>query len=306
VLSIIINPIHTIDTDRSKLYESTQSLSHFVLHDNEQQTYATERRALCWLKNFLHVLQHTDNTSEEHVNTVQIATSAVALLREKSNERVLKIRSQLKAGTLSPDDFLSLFTTNTNELHEHQFHSSHDDKDFLFREILGIDAPLVAQSARAQGELYFSSTPLREVINLIKKERFTPNDVIVDLGSGDGVTALFLHFATGANVIGIELDEKLCERAANLIKKFNLSHAVTCTKDNLITMELPKAPYYIMASPLEGPPLAILMQKLLPMKGSVIFPIYHAKNHLGTYKDSVQDLSGFNQKTFTQFGRIMI
>jgi protein-L-isoaspartate O-methyltransferase len=234
------------------------------------------------------------------------ARSAVALLREKSNERVLKIRSQIKDGTLRPDDFLSLFTNDSNVSHAHQFHSSHDEKDFLFREILGIDAPLTAQYQRSHGELYFSATLLREVIHLIKSEHFSHNDVIVDLGSGDGVTALFLHFATGANVIGIELDEKLCERAANLIKKFNLSHAVTCTKDNLITMELPKAPYYIMASPLEGPPLAILMQKLLPMKGSVIFPIYHAKNHLGTYKDSVQDLSGFNQKTFTQFGRIMI
>jgi protein-L-isoaspartate O-methyltransferase len=306
VLSVIIDPKDALSSDRAKLLESMQSLTDFILHDSEEKTFATERRALCWLKNFLCALQQLDEPIKEYTMLPDTVRSAVALLREKSNERVLKIRSQIKDGTLKPDDFLALFTNDTNHSHVHQFHSSHDEKDFLFREILGIDAPLTAQNQRSEGELYFSATPLREVIHLIQSEQFCRSDVIVDLGSGDGVTALFIHLATGAHVIGIELDKKLCARATNLIKKFNLSHAITCKNDNLITTELPKAPYYILASPLKGKPLAILMQKLLPMKGSVIFPIYHAKNHLDTYKDSVQELSRCEKQTFTQFGRIVI
>lgn len=70
------------------------------------------------------------------------------------------------------------------------------------------------------GEVPFVPTPLQVVDRMLEIARLTPEDVIYDLGSGDGAIIIRAAKKFGVRGVGIEIDADLVHKAqANACKE---------------------------------------------------------------------------------------
>ena len=121
---------------------------------------------------------------------------------------------------------------------------------------LAILAALVAPSSAQQAPLrspdvIFVPTPQEVVDAMLKLAKVTKNDVVYDLGSGDGRIPITAAGKFGARGVGIEIDPKLVEearanaRAAGVEKlvEFRLQDALTADVSEATVVTL-----YVLAS----------------------------------------------------------
>lgn len=101
---------------------------------------------------------------------------------------------------------------------------AYDYLDELICGVLRLDPPKEELPRRDPDMVFYQPTPARHIFRLIARAAISPNDVLIDLGSGLGHVPLLVSACTGARTIGIELEPgyvacaKRCAESLNLVR----------------------------------------------------------------------------------------
>jgi SAM-dependent methyltransferase len=98
-----------------------------------------------------------------------------------------------------------------------------------------------AQQKRVKPDVFYMPTPQGVVEAMLKIADVTSEDVVYDLGSGDGripITAARLH---GARGIGIDIDPELVAEARRNAREAGVADKVTFRNEDLFTADISEA-----------------------------------------------------------------
>ena len=110
---------------------------------------------------------------------------------------------------------------------------------FLFAAVWDLESG--GQQPTRKPDVFFAPTPQNVVEAMLRAVKVTRNDVLYDLGSGDGripITAARLY---GARAVGIELDPVLVRGAATDARKAGVSGKVRFLTQDLFTTNIGEA-----------------------------------------------------------------
>jgi cyclopropane fatty-acyl-phospholipid synthase-like methyltransferase len=112
--------------------------------------------------------------------------------------------------------------------------------------LLAILATTVAIPASAQQQLrspdvIFVPTPQEVVDAMLKLAKVTKNDVIYDLGSGDGRIPITAAKTYGARGVGIDIDPQRIKEAAENLKTAGVGDRVKFLNQDLFTTDISEA-----------------------------------------------------------------
>ncbi|PYV37650.1 MAG: SAM-dependent methyltransferase [Acidobacteria bacterium] len=87
----------------------------------------------------------------------------------------------------------------------------------------------------------FVPTPLKVVEAILKLANLRENDLLYDLGSGDGRILLMAAQKFHARAVGIEFDKSLCQKAALAIQQLRLEKRVRLIQGDIFNQDLSPA-----------------------------------------------------------------
>ena len=105
---------------------------------------------------------------------------------------------------------------------------------------LGASAPVRQRGARTP-DMYFAPTEQRVADAMLRLARVAANDVVYDLGSGDGRIPILAAQKYGARGVGIELDPRLVEIARQVAREGEVADRVTFVEGDLFTADIAEA-----------------------------------------------------------------
>ena len=97
------------------------------------------------------------------------------------------------------------------------------------------------QSPRRTLDIHYVPTPTAVVEAMLELAKVTANDVVYDLGSGDGRIVITAAQQYGARGVGIELDGTLVQLATNNARQVGLAGRVTFRQENLFAADFSDA-----------------------------------------------------------------
>ena len=107
---------------------------------------------------------------------------------------------------------------------------------------LGAATTVVAEQARARTpDVHFVPTPTAIVDAMLKLANVKTNDVVYDLGSGDGRIVIAAAQKFGARGVGIELDPQLVSEANKKAQKAGVADKVTFLSTDLFRADISEA-----------------------------------------------------------------
>lgn len=89
-----------------------------------------------------------------------------------------------------------------------------------------------------KGDVIFWSTPEARVRGMLELARVGPEDVVYDLGCGDGRIVIAAARDHGARGVGIEIDPKLVDQARENARKAGVADRVEIRLGNLFEVDL--------------------------------------------------------------------
>ena len=108
-----------------------------------------------------------------------------------------------------------------------------------------VAVPAAAQAPPQIGQVSKDSvwvpTPERMIRRLLQLADVTPDDVVVDLGAGDGRIPVYAAKHFGARAIGVELEENLVVLATASAKAQGVSHLARFVRQDLFEFDLSAA-----------------------------------------------------------------
>lgn len=90
-------------------------------------------------------------------------------------------------------------------------------------------------------DVYFAGTPPRVVTAMLRLAQVTPDDVVYDLGSGDGRIVIQAAREYGARGVGIELEPPLIEIARHMAREAGVADRVTFIEGDFFTADISEA-----------------------------------------------------------------
>jgi SAM-dependent methyltransferase len=101
---------------------------------------------------------------------------------------------------------------------------------------------MAAQRPAAKGpDIHFVGTPQPVADAMLKLARVTPDDVVYDLGSGDGRIVVLAAQKYGARGVGIEIDERLIALSRQVAREGEVEDRVSFLQGDLFTADLSQA-----------------------------------------------------------------
>ena len=92
-----------------------------------------------------------------------------------------------------------------------------------------------------EGEVPFVRTPPAVIDRMLEMARISGDDIIYDLGSGDGAIVIRAAKQYGVRAIGIEIDEELVRKARNLALQEKVDHLVEFRVQDALTADVSAA-----------------------------------------------------------------
>jgi SAM-dependent methyltransferase len=111
----------------------------------------------------------------------------------------------------------------------------------LLAEILLVTLLEVAQQPSRTPDIHFTPTRHNIADAMLQLAKVTPDDVVYDLGSGDGRIPIIAAQKYGATGMGIEIDPLLVETAWRIANEAEVANRVTFITGDLFTADLSKA-----------------------------------------------------------------
>jgi len=102
-------------------------------------------------------------------------------------------------------------------------------------------APAWAQQPLRSPDVIFVPTPQEVVDAMLKLAKVTKNDVIYDLGSGDGRIPITAAKTYGARGVGIDIDPQLIKEATENLKTAGVGDRVKFLNQDLFTTDISEA-----------------------------------------------------------------
>jgi ribosomal protein L11 methylase PrmA len=128
----------------------------------------------------------------------------------------------------------------------------------ILASLLLLISPILAQSTAPRPEVPYLPTTQVAVEAMLKLAGVTANDVVYDLGCGDGRIVITAAKKYGCNAVGYEIDPRLVQRSQEEVRRSKLEHLVRIEERDLFTADLGQADVVTLYLP--GP----LLEKLLP------------------------------------------
>jgi cyclopropane fatty-acyl-phospholipid synthase-like methyltransferase len=91
------------------------------------------------------------------------------------------------------------------------------------------------------GEVPFVPTPVQVVDRMLEMARVTPEDVVYDLGSGDGAIIIRAAKKFGVQGVGIEIDADLVRKAQGNAFKERVEHLVEFRVQDALAVDVSQA-----------------------------------------------------------------
>jgi SAM-dependent methyltransferase len=106
---------------------------------------------------------------------------------------------------------------------------------------LTLAGPVLAQPPAKTPDIHF--TPTRQAVAdaMLKLAHVTADDIVYDLGSGDGRIVILAAQKYGARGVGIEIDHGLVEVSRQIARDGEVDHKVTFVEDDLFTADISAA-----------------------------------------------------------------
>jgi 16S rRNA A1518/A1519 N6-dimethyltransferase RsmA/KsgA/DIM1 with predicted DNA glycosylase/AP lyase activity len=100
---------------------------------------------------------------------------------------------------------------------------------------------LLAQAPKRTPDIHF--VPTRQVVAdaMLRLAGVTPDDVVYDLGSGDGRIVVIAAQKYGARGVGIEIDHALVERSREIAREGGVADRVTFIEGDLFAADISRA-----------------------------------------------------------------
>jgi SAM-dependent methyltransferase len=102
-------------------------------------------------------------------------------------------------------------------------------------------APASAQLPARQPDIFFVPTTDAVADEMLKLARVTADDVVYDLGSGDGRIVILAAQKYGAKGVGIELDPRLVETSRQVAREAELADRVKFVVGDLFEADISEA-----------------------------------------------------------------
>ena len=87
----------------------------------------------------------------------------------------------------------------------------------------------------------FEPTPIEVVERMLQLANVTADDVVYDLGSGDGRIVILAATRYGARSVGVEIDSQLVELSRREAKRNQVDHLVTFINADALTVDVSPA-----------------------------------------------------------------
>ena len=100
---------------------------------------------------------------------------------------------------------------------------------------------IAAQQPSRPPDMYFVPTWEPVVFEMLELARVTADDVVYDLGSGDGRIVILAAQRYGARGVGIEIDPKLVEISRQVAREAQIDGKVSFIEGDLFTADISKA-----------------------------------------------------------------
>jgi cyclopropane fatty-acyl-phospholipid synthase-like methyltransferase len=106
---------------------------------------------------------------------------------------------------------------------------------------LSFTAVAAGQQPRRAPDIHFAPTSPEVVMGMLKLARVTANDVVYDLGSGDGRIVIAAAENYGARGVGIEIDPKLVAEAKQSAERAGVANRVTFIEGDMFEADVSEA-----------------------------------------------------------------
>jgi len=148
-------------------------------------------------------------------------------------------------------------------------------------------AQATPQTAERRPDVIFVPTPPAVASAMLKLAGVTQDDVVYDLGCGDGAIVVAAARDFGAHVVGIDIDPKRIEEATRNVANAGVSNLVTLRQEDLFESDISEATVvtlYLLPS---------LNVKLMPKLKSELRPgtriVSHAFDMMGEWPPERQE-----------------
>ena len=114
----------------------------------------------------------------------------------------------------------------------------------MIRTILACALLLFAQTPARPSrppDIFFAATPQRIVTAMLQLAAVTSDDIVYDLGSGDGRVVILAAQRFGARGVGIEIDPQLVARSRQLAREAGVGDTVTFIEGDFYQADLSQA-----------------------------------------------------------------
>ena len=100
---------------------------------------------------------------------------------------------------------------------------------------------LVQQRPARTPDVYFAPTPQPVADAMLRLARVTADDVVYDLGSGDGRIAILAAQKYGSRAVGIELDPRLVELSRQVAREGGVADRAIFVEGDMFTADISSA-----------------------------------------------------------------
>jgi SAM-dependent methyltransferase len=173
-------------------------------------------------------------------------------VQSSHREEVTRIRSRIERGQHDPAEFrAALLRVPPRE------------RDAWVDLVLGVDDVPDDGPDLPRGCVPYVPCSVDALLRMVERARVGPSDVFVDVGSGLGRTAAFVHLLTGAGVIGIEIQAGLVRAARDLAARLVVPR-VACVEGDAakVTGSLTIGSVFFLYCPFSGDRLVKVLTEL--------------------------------------------
>ena len=177
-----------------------------------------------------------------------------------------QLRIKISQGDYRGPNFLALldeyFGNNLKEVPQQEF-IGYDDLDIFLNGLLSHQDIPGETKEREPDMIYYQKTPVRIVLELIRRAEFKPRDVFIDLGSGLGQVVMVVNLITNVHSIGLEYEPAFCRYAKARAAELHLQDVEFICGDARFA-DYSGGTVFFMYTPFEG---KMLLETLRNLKG---------------------------------------
>ena len=177
-----------------------------------------------------------------------------------------QLRIKISQGDYRGRSFLVLldeyFGNNLKEVLQQKI-IGYDDLDIFLNGLLSHQNMPGETKEREPEMIYYQKTPVRIVLEMIRRAEFKPQDVFIDLGSGMGQVVMLVNLITNIHSIGLEYEPAFCGYAKDRAAELNLKDVEFISADARFA-DYSRGTVFFMYTPFEG---KMLMETLRNLQG---------------------------------------